>query len=143
MTPIETVELDLSISPEQAFFIMVKAREFDAKTAPSSERPGSNPSDDREVAILEDRADDPTFQELMAALEALNADQQLDLIALVWVGRGDFSVREFAEARRTAEEMGDRHIPRYLAGTPLVSDYLEEALGQAGHTLEDYEINRL
>jgi hypothetical protein len=143
MSPVEDIKLDLSISPEQAFYILVKAREFDEKTAPASERPASNPSDDGDVAILEDRADDPTFQELMAAMEALNEDQQLDLIALVWVGRGDFSIREFAEARRTAQEMSNKHIPRYLAGTPLFSDYLEEALGQAGETLEEYEINRL
>jgi hypothetical protein len=143
MSPVEDVVLDLSISSEQAFYILVKAREFDEKTAPASERPASNPSDDGDVAILEDRADDPTFQELMAAMEALNEDQQLDLIALVWVGRGDFSIRDFAEARRTAEEMGDKHIPHYLAGTPLFSDYLEEALGQAGETFEAFEINRL
>lgn len=128
---------DLAIDPATVFYILVKAREFDEKTAASDENPGSNSSDDGEVEILEDRPGDPTFQELMAALTNLNEDQQLDLVALTWIGRGDFEPSDWAEARRTAADMTDKHIPLYLVQTPLLSDYLESALSEGGYDLEE------
>jgi len=132
---------ELTISPEKAFFIIVKAREFDEKVEPSEPDPGSNPSDDKDVEVLEDREDDPTLEELSGALSALNDDEQLDVLALVWLGRGDFS--SFEDARQEAAAMRDKHIPRYLIGTPQLGDYLEEGLAQAGFSMEDFELNRL
>jgi len=136
--------IDLSIEPETAFYIVLKAREWDEKTAASSEdEPGSNPSDDEDVEILEDRRDDPTYEELMAAMDSLNEDQQLDLIALMWIGRGDYDISEWDTVRQDAADMGEKHIPSYLAQTPLLSDYLEEGLNQAGYNMDDYELNHL
>jgi hypothetical protein len=131
----------LSISPETAFYIVVKAREFDEQVAPTDVDSGSNPTDDREVDVVEEEGDNPVEQELAEALGGLNADQQLDLLALTWLGRGDFP--SFAQARRAAEDVGDKHIPSYLMGTPQLGDYLEEGLAQLGISLEDFERNRL
>jgi hypothetical protein len=39
--------------------------------------------------------------------------------------------------------MREKHIPRYLLGTPLLGDYLEEGLSQLGYSLEGFEVNRL
>ena len=133
--------MQLSISPEKVFFIIIKAREFDAQVAPSDPDSGSNPADDREIDVLEESPDNPVVQELQSVINALNVDEQLDLLALTWLGRGDFS--SFSEARRAAERLDDVHAARYLLGTPLVSDYLEEGLSQLGHSLEDFEVNRL
>jgi hypothetical protein len=130
----------LTISAEKAFFIIVKAREFDEKVAPSDPGSGSNPSDDKEVDVLE-AGDDATLQELGAALTGLNEDEQLDLVGLMWLGRGDFGT--FAEARQQAADMTDKHIPRYLIGTPQLGDYLEEGLATLGISLESFEIGRL
>ena len=132
---------ELTISPEKAFFIIVKAREFDEQVAPTDPDSGSNPSDDREIDVLEEQADNPVLQELQAALGVLNVDEQLDLLALTWLGRGDYG--SFAQARQEAVDVSAKHIPRYLLGTPLVGDYLEEGLSQLGYSLEDFELNRL
>jgi hypothetical protein len=132
---------ELTVSPETAFYIIVKAREFDEQVEPTDPDSGSNPSDDREVDVLEEEGDDPVEQELASALEALNIDEQLDLIALMWLGRGDFS--SFAEARKEASDMREKHIPSYLIGTPKLGDYVEEGLSQLGVSLDDYETNRL
>jgi hypothetical protein len=43
---------ELTISPETAFFIIVKAREFDEQVAPTDPDSGSNPTDDRAVDVL-------------------------------------------------------------------------------------------
>jgi hypothetical protein len=131
----------LTIPAETAFFIIVKAREFDSEVALSDPDSGSNPTDDGVVDILEETSDSPTERELRAALASLNIDERLDLLALTWLGRGDFS--DFAEARKDAEALSEVHAVRYLLGTPQLGDYLEEGLSQLGVSLEDFEINRL
>jgi hypothetical protein len=140
MEPNETSD-DLTVSPETAFYIIVKAREFDEQVEPTDPDSGSNPTDDREIDVLEEEGDDPVEQELASALEVLNIDEQLDLIALMWLGRGDFS--SFAAARKEASDMRNKHIPSYMIGTPKLGDYLEEGLAQLGVSLEDFEKNRL
>lgn len=138
----EEISDQLTISPEQAFYIIVKAREFDEQVEPTDPDSGSNPADDRKVDVLEEEeADDTVGQELEAALEVLNVDEQLDLLALTWLGRGEYA--SFAEAREEASDMRDKHIPDYLIGTPKLSDYLEEGLAQLGISLEDFERDRL
>src|SRR5262245_8335973 len=133
----EEISDQLTISPEQAFYIFVKAREFDEQIESTNPDSGSNPADDREVDVLEEEAEDPVQQKLEEALEALNVDEQLDLIALTWLGRGEY--QSFAEA----SDMRDKHISEYLIGTPKLGDYLEEGLAQLGLSLEDFERDRL
>lgn len=128
----------MALSPDAAFFILLKAREFDEKVEQTDPDSGSNAADDQEVAILEDAPDDATYDELVAAIEGLTDEEQIDLISLIWVGRGDFSLAEWDEARAAAADIGRERAPRYVAGIPLVSDYLEDALGQLGHSLADY-----
>src|SRR5262245_12884606 len=118
----------LKISPEKVFYIIVKAREFDVKVEPDGPASGSNPADDNEIEVLEDLADDPTYEELLSALRSLNEDESLDLVALAWVGRGTYSKNEWREARRQAREIPLADRPRYLSGTPMLGDYLEQGL---------------
>jgi len=132
---------ELTVSSETVFFIIVKAREFDEQVAPTDPDSGSNPTDDREIDVLEEAADNPVVQELQAAFERLNIDEQLDLLALTWLGRGEFGT--FADARKEAEGLEEVHAGGYLIGTPLLGDYLEEGLSQLGISLEDFEVNRL
>ena len=133
--------LDLDL--DQVCFIIVKAQEFDEKVEPHDPDSGSNPSDDRDVSILEDFADDPTYQELVGAMEALNQDQLRDLVALAWVGRGTYSSEEWAEARRQALDIPLEEIPAYLTRPPLLGSYLEEGLNQMGYSCEDVQRDHL
>ena len=133
----------LTTSLEQLTYIIEKAREFDAETAPVDSDSGSNPSDDKDVSILEDTGDNPTEQELAAALDALDDDQRVELLALMWLGRGDFERSEWREALARAREVHNEAETEYLIGTPLLADYLEEALDTLGYSLEDYRKNRL
>lgn len=132
---------ELTISVERVFYVIVKAREFDEEVDPTDPDSGSNPTDDRDVDVLESSADNPTLQELEGALTSLNIDEQLDLLALTWLGRGDFPT--FEQARREAEGLRNKHIPSYLIGTPTLGDFLEEGLAQLGFSLEEFERNRL
>lgn len=128
---------------EQLAFIIEKAREFDAETAPVDSDSGSNPSDDNDVAILEDTGDNPTGEELVDAIDLLNDDQKAELLALMWLGRGDFDAAEWRQALAQARQTRDAHATGYLVGTPLLADYLEEALAALGYSLEDFQKGRL
>jgi len=63
----EEISDQLTISPEQAFYIIVMAREFDEQIESTNPDSGSNPADDSEVDVLEEEADDPVQQELEEA----------------------------------------------------------------------------
>lgn len=137
----------LTISPEKVFFILVKAREFDVKVEPADSDSGSNPTDDGCCDILEDEPDDPTYQELLDAMTSLNEDEMAGLLALAWIGRGDFGPDEWEEALAQGfaeiRDPENRPPPLYLAGMPLLGDYLEEGLGQLEISCEEFEIGRL
>ncbi len=139
----DTPEVELNISIEKVCYIIVKAREFDAKVDPVEPDPGSNPTDSGEREVLEDYADDPTFAELRTAIDSLNDDEVIDLIALAWLGRGDFAKEEWEEARNLANERHRHRSAAYLTGMPALGDYLEEGLSLLGYSCEDYEIDRL
>ena len=139
----ELPPLELNISSDKVCYIIVKAREFDVKVEPSESDPGSNPTDDDEREILEDYADDPTLAELRSAINDLNEDEIVDLIALAWVGRGDYDREGWLEAKALARERHKRRSADYLVGMPALGDYLEEGLTTLGHSCEDYEMGRL
>ncbi len=131
------------INIEKACFIAVKAREFDAKVAVDDPDSGSNPSDDRQIDVLENRRSDPVLEELRGAIQALNEDESRDIIALAWIGRGDYAAGQWNEACAQANSIpfGDR--PRYLVGTPMLADYLEQGLAEFGLSCEEVEIGRM
>lgn len=139
-------DLQLAISPEKVCFVIVKLREFEVKDAVTEPDPGSNPSDDRMISVLEDHGDDPVRQELSEFISALSVDEQTDLVALAWLGRDDNTAEDWPGLR---EEAAGAHRPRanhtanYLIGMPLASEYLEEGLSILGLSCEDFEIDRL
>ncbi len=64
-------------------------------------------------------------------------------MALTWLGRGDYSKNEWKQALAAARQRHNKREADYLAGTPLLADYLEEAVDQLGYSLEDMESNRM
>ena len=133
----------LSISPEKICFLIIKAREFDAKDAVTDPDPGSNPSDDKEAAVLEDHPDDPVVEELTSFINALTEDEQVDLVTLTWLGRGDGAVEDWPTLRQDAAAAHTDHAASYLLGMPLLGDFLEEGLAAIGRSCQEFELNRL
>ena len=136
-------EPTLTISPEKVCFIIIKAREFDAKDEVTEPDPGSNPSDDKDAAVLEDHEDDPVVEELTSFINCLSEDEQIDLVALTWLGREDYSASDWSTVRDEAARAHNERTADYLLGTPLVGDYLEEGLSMLGYSCEEFEIGRL
>src|SRR5258707_10081099 len=130
----------LSISTEKICFVVLKAREFDVKDADtSSDEDGSNPADDRMVEVLENRPDDPVDQELVAFIEAMSEDEQVDLVTLTWLGRGDGGLEDWDDLRAEAARVHNRRTASYLLGIPLLPDFLEEALAAFGRSCKEFE----
>jgi len=128
----------LSISRDKVCFIVIKAREFDVKDLPTFSDDGSDPPDEAMRSVLEDRPDDPVRQELAAFIGALTFDEQVDLVTLTWIGRGDGTIADWAELREEACGRHNKWTARYLLGTPLLGDYLAEGLAQFGYSCEEF-----
>ena len=128
---------ELSISSEKLCFIIDKAREFDVKDVVTDPDGASNPADDAMLAVLEDHKDDPVVQELTAVIHDMSEDEQIDLVALTWLGRGDGGIDDWAELRAEAARAHNRRTAAYLLGIPLLADYLDEGMAQFGMSCAD------
>jgi hypothetical protein len=129
---------DLNIGADQVAFFVLKAHEFDEKEPPVAEDEGSNPSDDP-ISSLSDFADDPTMQEISSFLEALSEEAQNELVAMMWLGRGDFDAETWQQAVAEAGAVRDRHVPSYLLGTPLLGEYVEQGYNLLGYSCAEEE----
>src|SRR6516225_11641138 len=133
---------ELVISPEKVCFVIIKAREFDVKDAVTEPDAGSNPSDDKMIAVLEDHGDDPVVEELTSFISCPSEDEQIDLVALAWLGRDDNTIEDWPALREEtarAHSTQTTHTANYLLCTPLLSDQLEEGLSLFGQSCEDFE----
>jgi hypothetical protein len=128
---------ELSISTEKLCYIIAKAREFDVKDVVTDVGDSSNASDDGMLSVLEDHRDDPVVQEIAAAIFAMSEDEQVDLVTLAWLGRGDGTLDDWSELRAEAARAHNKRTASYLLGMPLLADYLEEALSQFGISCEE------
>jgi hypothetical protein len=129
---------ELMISPEKVAFLIEKAREFDVKEDNSDPDSGSNGADDEMIDVLEDNGRDPVVRELTGFIDALTEDEQVDLVALMRLGRGDCTIEEWKQLRREATE-GRRGgaTSRYLLGEPMLGDLLAEGLDAFGLSWAD------
>jgi Protein of unknown function (DUF3775) len=130
---------NLEISPQKVWFFIQKAREFDVKDVVTDEGSSSNAADDAMLSVLEDHGDDPTYTELRMFINALTEDEQVDLVALTWLGRGDGDVSDWDDLREEASRLHNKRTAQYLLGKPMLADHLEEGLAQLGLSAEDYE----
>lgn len=130
---------DLATSAAKVAVILTKARQFAVKDVVTDPDPGSNASDDAMLSVLEDHTDDPVRTELIAIIRGLNEDEQIDLVALAWFGRGDGDLDDWGDIRAEAARAHNRRTAEYLLGMPFLGDYLEEALAQFGHSPEEFE----
>jgi hypothetical protein len=128
---------NLSISPEKVFFIVAKARQSDSKATESDLATDLN-DDDRSYG-LEDLSKDTDRSELSGFIRGLNVDEQIELVALMWLGRGDGDLDNWPDLRAEAARAHNNRTASYLIGTPMLADYLEEALSQFGKSFEDFE----
>ena len=77
---------------------------------------------------------------LRGLIDDLNEDEQATLIALTWIGRGDYEPTEWKEALRLARERNAGGTAgKYLVETEMLGDLLSEGLAALGHVAEEEE----
>jgi len=120
---------EIELNRETIQFLIDRAREFHTRDDVSFDEEPDIDDDDwsQQVASF---VSDPYYQEIKTTIEDLEPDQQVTLVALMWIGRGDFSMDELNDALKEAEDNWNPNTADYLIGTPMLSDYLAEAIDQ-------------
>jgi hypothetical protein len=133
---------ELSISAEKVAFLIEKAREFDVKEAASDPDSGSNATDDDMIDVLMDSGKDPVVREITGFIRALTEDEQVDLITLMRLGRGDGGIDDWDDLRgEAADQRVGRSTARYLLGEPMLGDFLADGLDAFGVDWTDERIS--
>jgi hypothetical protein len=128
----------MDIAVEKVREIILRARAVDVKEGVTDPDSGSNAIDDGSTDVLVSGTDDATEEELREVIAGLNDDERAELIALVYVGRGDMEPEEWDAALRLARERdaAGGSTADYLLGIPNVGDLLDEGLDAIEPTLE-------
>lgn len=132
-------DVDLSIPLKTVCYVIFKAREFDAKVPDSDPDSGSNPADDMNADVLEEHEDDPVEEELTTIISELSVDEQIDLVALMWLGRGDYTAADWTDVRAEAADAHNDRTAEYLLGSPLLADYLSDGLSLLDYSCAEFE----
>lgn len=131
------VEVNLGLNLETVCLIIDKAHEFHAQEQVVIPESTAGAGDDWGQQILANHGNDLTYLELKSTITDLEPDQQTVLVALLWLGRGDYEVDEWDIALSGARDSWNNRTADYLIGTPLVADYLAEGLALLGYTCNE------
>ncbi|MDT8377058.1 MAG: DUF3775 domain-containing protein [Mariprofundaceae bacterium] len=127
----------LNIHPDTVCFIIARAREFQAKEGVVLSEPETDsPSENWAMQVLADHGDDHLLQEVSAAIDNLDEDAQAELVALMWLGRGDYTLADWKSAVEDADDARSDHTAEYLLAHPQVSFYLEEGMAEHGYSCD-------
>jgi hypothetical protein len=129
------------INTDKVCYVIAKARELESEDE-GAESDASNPSDDKFVSVLTDDAYGSVRAELTGFIEAMDEDEQCELIALSWIGRGDFTPEEWKLAIDEARTRRRRAPSAYLLGNPLLAAHLESGLAEFGESCEGFADDR-
>ncbi len=131
------MDLELTLSPDTIRLFAQKVRavasslqdtfedghegdvEFDADTLSQSHH---------HDGLAEEENDDLSDTELRELLQDLNVDESAQLVAITWIGRGDFETEEFGQAVAEARGRAIGSTATYLLGMPMLADHMEAGL---------------
>ncbi|CEG56542.1 DUF3775 domain-containing protein [Legionella fallonii] len=119
----------LNIDTETISDLLDKARQFQAKEEVSFPEVTE---DMDSLYVLADYQNDPVYEETVDFIDNLRPDQQATLVALMYLGRGDYSEKEWNEAFDFAQDELTEHTGEYLLSTPTVADDIERGLNILG-----------
>jgi hypothetical protein len=133
-------EWELSIDPDTVRLFILKAKalsaavneDYDDGAEHEVEFDGDRHDSHHHDGLAEEASEDLTEEEFRELINDLNVDEAAELVALAWVGRGDYEASEWVEAVAAARERANRRTAKYLLGLPQLADWLEEGLEAIG-----------
>jgi uncharacterized protein DUF3775 len=130
-------DVDLGVSLETVATVVDLARAFQGKEETDAEQVTEDANS--EAALLQETPDDMTEGSLRQFIDELNEDEQASLIALAWIGRGDYASEDWDEARSLAAERNLSDTASYLLDMDMLGDLLAEGVAAFGLSIEDVE----
>jgi len=118
---------ELTLSPKFLQNLILRTRALMAEDAATSDDEG-NFVDDKDPAVPRYDVADYTLAELAGEIEDLEPDQQAELVALMWIGRGDMDPDEWEAAVQLAVERQEGPTSDYLLAHPLLAEHWDEGL---------------
>jgi hypothetical protein len=134
--------MNLGIAVEKVCAIIAHLRAFGSGIVMDESNISGNEADDVIVegeleARLTQPHTDPGYDELTGVIDALNLEEQINLVALLWLGRGDYSADQWEDALATARERHTEYTSEYLIGGPIAGDHIDSGLSMLGYSCED------
>lgn len=127
----------LQVNPETVCRLIELAQSYHVKEQTAFPEDGGNAVDDWSQQMLADHKDSSGYDEFASIINDIDEDQQQEVVALLWVGRGDYTVEEWDSVLQQAKEQWTPDTARYLIDHPLLADYLRDGLEQHGHTCQE------
>ena len=126
----------LNVNPETVCFLISKARVFHSREGVVLPDIPDSPSDDWARQAMTEQAGDTLFQEFKSTIDDLEPDQQQAVVALMWIGRDDFSGDEWDAALQEARNSWNESTAEYLIAHPQLADHLRDGLDILGYGCE-------
>jgi len=124
----EAGDSPLNVAPAIVSHVIARAREAYADMPPA---------DDLDIDQSEEWDNEAELSQLAEYIDALGEDEQIDLVVLMWIGRGTYTLEELEQARADAKDEATQASSDYLLSTPLVGDYLADGLEACGLSMEE------
>jgi len=120
---------ELAINPEKVCAFIEAAREV-AGLVPSTAGDGTTTGDDSPLTTMAEstKESDPRRREMVSFVAGLDAEEQANLLALILLGRGDYSVDEWDDSLIAARDAIDDKSADFMIGDPALPAYLLEGL---------------
>ncbi|MBV9828088.1 MAG: DUF3775 domain-containing protein [Alphaproteobacteria bacterium] len=119
---------ELRISADKVCALIEAARELAGKV-PSTTGDSTTTGDDSRLVTLEEYPGyDDRRHQAVEFIAGLNVDEQIDLLALIWLGRGDYDIEEWDDAIAEAEARIAARDPDYMLGDATLPEYLGNGL---------------
>ena len=130
----------LAIPADAVCFVVAMLREYENPEllgdSADSGAEQESPLDAEDVDVYTQRENDchsePVRHELESFINDLPEDQQIDLVALMWLGRDNGFAEDWPSVLEDATHAHNERTAPYLLGSPLASDFIEDGLATLG-----------
>src|SRR5436309_15992368 len=127
---------EVRISSEKVCALIEVAREL-AGIVPSTAGDRTTTGDDSRLVTMEGDPDNNVRRrEAIEFVAGLNVEEQTDLLALIWLGRGDYEIGEWDDAVSEAEARIAARDPDYMIGDAALPEYLGDGLEAFGKSCD-------
>jgi hypothetical protein len=129
-------DIELEISLDKLCFIVALAHDYEMPDDEKGLDEGSGDETEAHPSAGDDDRGDASEDVLRKFIDELDVDEQIDLVALAWLGRGDRDVDGWHLLRSQAASAHNNRTADYLLGMPLLPDLIEEGMGAFGLSCE-------